>query len=289
MKNWQSLGAAASVHIIWSIFWNIRISNWQVLRFDIPERAEEFVRKAGKGRAFTDYREMSMMRSIRIWSLSAFALPATGKSNSKPSAGNPVLCRETAGFGSGSCPQDPGCRGAKGLITASGFQCRYSNIVQPTIDFLKTHEVPYVECARMGGVPGTPGGPKSPVPAARQSNRLSISSISSAMSSASRIPFLDGDQGFVKGIEDMTPMTFQHCDPFKNGALGTISTGCYATDGACFDSKITFSAPDPALTTTSSAKSTSTAKNPGRRRFRPGRQRRWNSRGRRHRSCNNPG
>jgi hypothetical protein len=43
----------------------------------------------------------------------------------------------------------------------------------------------------------------------------------------------------------MIPKTFQHTVVrFKNGALATISTGCYATDGAAFDSKITFSAKD---------------------------------------------
>ncbi len=39
------------------------------------------------------------------------------------------------------------------LITAVGFQCRYADIVDNTRAFVESHEVPFVECVRMGGVP----------------------------------------------------------------------------------------------------------------------------------------
>ena len=43
-----------------------------------------------------------------------------------------------------------------GLITAVGFQCRYSNIVKDTQEFVKRHTINFVNCFRMGGIPDTP-------------------------------------------------------------------------------------------------------------------------------------
>jgi predicted dehydrogenase len=57
-----------------------------------------------------------------------------------------------------------------------------------------------------------------------------------------------GTKGFVTGVdgyetEDLTVTAVR----FKSGTLASISTGCYATGGEAFDSKITFSARDSRL------------------------------------------
>ncbi|MBQ2546933.1 MAG: Gfo/Idh/MocA family oxidoreductase, partial [Clostridia bacterium] len=42
----------------------------------------------------------------------------------------------------------------KNLITASGFQCRYSKLVAPNVEFCKNNEIVFIDCTRIGGVPG---------------------------------------------------------------------------------------------------------------------------------------
>ncbi len=215
----------------------------------IPERAEEFVRKAGKGRAFTDYREMyDAVNPDMVF----ICIPPTCHGEIEFETirrGIPFFVEKPLALDLDLARRIRDAAEAKGLITASGFQCRYSNIVQPTIDFLKTHEVPYVECARMGGVPGTPWWPKKSLSGGQAVEQtIHQFDIIRYVFGEPDTVFSMATRGFVKGIEgydtdDLSSTVIR----FKNGALGTISTGCYATDGACFDSKITFSAPDSRL------------------------------------------
>ena len=117
---------------------------------------------------------------------------------------------------------------AKGLITASGFQCRYSNIVEPTREFLRTDK-------RLSG-----GQVVEQTIHQFDMIRYVFGEPDTVFSMATR-GFVDGGEGYR--TDDLSSTVVR----FRNGALGVISTGCYATGGECFDSKITFSATDARL------------------------------------------
>lgn len=215
----------------------------------IPERAEGFVQKAGRGRAFTDFREMYDEVSPDMVFI---CVPPTCHGEIEFETirrGIPFFVEKPLALDLDLARRIRDAAEEKGLITASGFQCRYSNIIQPTIEFIQSHEIPYVECARMGGIPETPwwkdkalSGGQAVEQTIHQFDiiRYVFGEPESVFSMAAR--------GFVQGVEgydtdDLSCTVIR----FQNGALGTITTGCYAQSGCCFDSKITFSSADARL------------------------------------------
>jgi predicted dehydrogenase len=134
----------------------------------------------------------------------------------------------------------------KGIITASGFQCRYSNLNKPAVDYIRNHEIVYIDCTRIGGVPGAEWWKKRSTSGGQiVEQTIHQFDIIRYLFGEPDTVFSFGAKGFVRDIEgydteDLSTTVVR----FKNGALATISTGCYATDGAAFDSKITFSAKD---------------------------------------------
>ena len=215
----------------------------------IPERAESFAEKAGRGRAFTDYRQMyDAVEPDMVF----ICIPPTCHGEIEFETirrGIPFFVEKPLARDLDLARRLREAAEAKGLITASGFQCRYSNIVKPTVDFLRSHEVPYVECARMGGIPGTPWWLKKDLSGGQAVEQtIHQFDIIRYVFGEPDTVFSMATRGFVKDVEgydtdDLSSTVIR----FKNGALGTISTGCYATEGACFDSKITFSAKDARL------------------------------------------
>ncbi|MBE6616860.1 MAG: Gfo/Idh/MocA family oxidoreductase [Ruminococcaceae bacterium] len=134
----------------------------------------------------------------------------------------------------------------KGLITSVGFQCRYSNTVAPALEFCNSKEIICVDCTRIGHVPGAfwwrdrelSGGQL----VEQTIHQLDI--IRYLMGEPEEV-FTYNTRGFVKGVTDYdTDDCSVTVVKFKNGALGTITSGCYSKDGKCFDSKIVFSAAD---------------------------------------------
>lgn len=215
----------------------------------IPERAENFVKKAGCGKAFSYFKDMYDAVSPDMVFI---CVPPTAHGEiefetirrnipffvEKPLALDLSLAQKICTAAEEKC-----------LITASGFQCRYSNIVAPTMEFIKKHEVSYVDCGRMGGVPDTPWWIKKELSGGQivEQTIHQFDIIRYVLGEPDTV-FTMATRGFVKGIDgydtdDVTSTVIK----FKNGALGTITTGCYATDGACYDSKITFSASDARL------------------------------------------
>lgn len=138
---------------------------------------------------------------------------------------------------------------AAGLTTASGFQCRYSNLVEPTCKFINEHEIVFVECARIGGIPDTPWWKKRATSGGQiVEQTIHQFDIIRYMFGEPDTVFTMGTKGFVTDVEgydteDLTVTAVR----FKSGALATISTGCYASADAAFDSKITFGARDARL------------------------------------------
>lgn len=134
----------------------------------------------------------------------------------------------------------------KDIITAAGFQCRYSALNAPLADFCSTNEIVCVDCTRIG-----------PVPSAfwwRDKGLSGGQLIEQSIHQLDIIRYILGEpeevfsystRGFVKGITDYdTDDCTVTAVKFKNGAIGTITSGCYSTDEKSFDSKIVFSARD---------------------------------------------
>ena len=218
----------------------------------IPERAEDFKKKAGCGEAYTDYKKML--------------------DETKPDMvfiGVPPYCHGEIEFdlierGIHFHVQKPlaldldlgrkirDAAEAKGLITASGFQCRYAEgIVQPAIKFCKDNQVVMIDCSRIGGVPG--------VDWWRKKDLSGGQAVEQTIHQFDIIRYFMGEEGepvevfsyngrgFIKDEEwpgydtdDLSTTVVK----FANGALGVITTGCYATSGNSFDSKIIFSTRD---------------------------------------------
>lgn len=134
-----------------------------------------------------------------------------------------------------------------GLITASGFQCRYSNLVEPNMEFIKKNKVVFITCERIGGIPM--------VEWWRDKSLSGGQAVEQTIHQFDIIRYVFGEPETVfsmnaTGLADNVPDGYKTddlsvtCVSFKSGALGTISTGCYATDGNAYDSKVVFSAKD---------------------------------------------
>jgi len=209
----------------------------------VPEKAELFRRRAGSGRAFTDFRQMyDEVRPDMVF----ICVPPFAHGDiedetirrgihffvEKPVSLDEAFARRTAD------------RVKKaGLITAVGFQCRYSILIEPLKAFLAGNEVRLVEASRVNGVPEMPWWPYK--------NKSGGMLVESAIHQLDLIRWLFdepaavctfGEGGALRrqgyDIDEVTTTIIR----FRGGALGVMSAGCYATEGASFDSKITFSA-----------------------------------------------
>lgn len=132
-----------------------------------------------------------------------------------------------------------------GLITAVGFQCRYSNIVEPSMEFMKNNGITLIEASRVGGVPDIPWWPNKELSGGMiVETTIHQFDMIRYLYGEPELVFTLGARGWVKMEGYDTDDVSVTAVKFKNGALGVISTGCYASEGAAFDSKITFSAGD---------------------------------------------
>nr|MBQ4319896.1 Gfo/Idh/MocA family oxidoreductase [Clostridia bacterium] len=213
----------------------------------IQERADEFVKVAESGKAFTDYKVM--LDEIKP-DMVFVCVPPTCHGEieftliekgihffvEKPVAYTLELAKEI---------RDKAAE--KGLITASGFQCRYSNVNDAAIKFVNDHPVVYIDCARIGGVPMVWWWRKRSTSLGQivEQTIHQYDLIRYIFGSEPEEVFTYGTKGFITEIEGYdTEDASTTVVKFKNGTIGSISTGCYATSGAAFDGKITFSARD---------------------------------------------
>ncbi len=213
----------------------------------VRARAEDYAGQMGSDAVFTDYREMldTVKPEIVFVCVPPYChgdierdLIARGIHFfvEKPVALDMALAKEIlAGVKE------------KNLITGCGFQCRYSKLVAPNKAFVENNEVVYVECARMGGIPGTDWwADKSLSGGQIVEQTVHQFDIIRYMMGEPETVFTFGTTGFVKNgpanykTDDLTTTVVK----FKSGVLASISTGCYATGGNCFDSKVTFSTKD---------------------------------------------
>lgn len=212
----------------------------------ITERAEGFVQKAGCGQAFTSFREMYDAVNPEVVFI---CVPpyCHGEIELETIERNiPFFVEKPVSLYWDQAMAILAKVKEKNLITAAGFQCRYDMLAQPLAEFAKTHKVPYINCTRFGSIPDTPwwthkemSGGQMVEQTVHQMDyiRYTFGEPDTVFSMAAR--------GFITDVpdydtDDLTATVVR----FKNGALATIATGCYATDAAVFDSKTTYSAPD---------------------------------------------
>ena len=214
----------------------------------IPERAEDFCTRAGSGKAYTDYRVMldevkpdMVFICVPPYCHGEIEFDLIDRGIhffvEKPLTLELDLARRIRDAAA-----------AKGLITASGFQCRYSNLVEPNKAFVEQNQVIYIEASRMGGVPGVDwwrkkdlSGGQVPEQTIHQFDiiRYMIGEPEEVFSYAVR-GYVTEEEWPGYDTDDLSTTVVR----FQNGILATISTGCYAKSGNCLDSKVTFSTRD---------------------------------------------
>jgi len=215
----------------------------------IPEKAEDFVKKAGSGKAYTCYK--TMVEEIKPDAVFVCVPPyCHGEIENflidrhihffveKPivldmEMGKQILSRIKE----------------EKIITAVGFQCRYDMISDPLKEFTKKNEIVYINCTRFGGIPDAPWWSDKKISGGQLVEqtihqldyiRYTYGEPDTVFSMASR--------GFIREVEDFdTDDISVTVVRFKSGALATVATGCYSTSGDAYDSKTTYSARDKRL------------------------------------------
>lgn len=212
----------------------------------IYEKAEGFVTRAGHGKAFSNYSEMyDEIKPDMVF----ICVPPYCHGDIEFETirrGIPFFVEKPLALDIQLARRIRDASEKKNLITASGFQCRYSNLVTPHIDFCRDNKIVLVNCTRIGDVPDlfwwkdkSLSGGQVVEQSIHQFDiiRYTVGEPDEVFSYSTR--------GFVSGVsgyntDDCSVTTVK----FKNGALGTFSVGCYANAADSFDSKIIFSAKD---------------------------------------------
>lgn len=212
----------------------------------IPERAEDFAKRAGIKSFFTDFKDMYDKTSPEAVFICVppychgeieFETISRGIHFfvEKPIALDLDLARKIRDKAKESK-----------IITAVGFQCRYDSLAPHIKEFVSTNTVPYVDCTRFGGIPSAPWWSKKELSGGQL--------VEQTIHQLDYIRYVFGEpdtvfsmsaRGFVKDAPDYdTDDLSATVVSFKNGSLATIVTGCYAKSGDAFNSKTTFSALD---------------------------------------------
>ena len=212
----------------------------------IPERAQEFVDKSGSGKAFTDFKEMydeiePDMVFICVPPYAHGEIEYETIQRKLPFFVEKPLTLDM------ELAKDIAAKVAEnGLITAVGFQCRYDGLVKPLADFSKENEVAYINLTRSGSVPTAPWWTDKKLSGGQLTEQTihNLDYIRYTFGEPDTV-FSMATRGFVKEFQnydtdDLTATVVR----FKSGALATVATGCYATAGTAYDSKLTYSTRD---------------------------------------------
>lgn len=208
----------------------------------IIERAEEFVKVAGQGRAFTCYKEML---DATVPDMVFVCVPPTEHGDIEfelIKRGIHLFVEKPIALDMGLAKKIRDAIEAAGLISAVGFQLRYDNLAGLAKEYVDGNEIIYVNCARVGGIPGTPWWKVKSLSGGQivEQTIHQFDMIRYVFDEPDTV-FTMGARGFVSGVEgydtdDVTSTVVK----FKSGALATITTGCYADEGDAADSKLTF-------------------------------------------------
>jgi len=212
----------------------------------IIERAESFVEKAGSGKAYTNYIEMydEVQPDMVFICIPPYCHGEIEFETIR--RGIPFFVEKPLALDLDLIRRIRDAVAEKGLITATGFQCRYASFCEENKAFCENNEIVYVDCTRMGSVPGVFWWRRKELSGGQivEQTIHQFDIIRYVMGEPEEV-FTYGARGFVTGYDDYnTDDISTTVVKFKNGALGTISTGCYAKNGNAYNSKIIFSAKD---------------------------------------------
>jgi len=212
----------------------------------VPERAERFAARAGQGRAFTDFRAMYDAVNPDMVFICVPPYCHGDIEFETIRRGIPMFIEKPVALDMDLAYRIRDDIQQTRLITAVGLQCRYAGIVDDTRRFVDSHRVVFVDMVRMGGVPG--------VEWWRDKKRSGGQVVEQTIHNIDMVRYMIGEpvevysmaaRGFVADVinydtDDVSTTSVR----FECGALGSLSTGCYAKSGEAFDSRITFSAKD---------------------------------------------
>ncbi len=212
----------------------------------IPERAESFVEEAGSGKAYTSYLDMydEVQPDMVFICIPPYCHGEIEFETIR--RGIPFFVEKPLALDLDLARRIRDAAAEKNLITASGFQCRYSNLVEPNVKFCKENEVVFIDCTRIGGVPGVFWWKDKELSGGQivEQTIHQFDIIRYVFGEPEEVCTY-GTRGFVTGIPDYnTDDLSTTIVKFKSGALGVISTGDYANSGNSYDSKIIFSTRD---------------------------------------------
>ncbi len=207
-------------------------------------RAENFVKRAGSGKAYSYWRTMldevkpdmvfvcipPTCHGVIEFELIRRSIPFFVE---KPLALDPDLARELNRQVA-----------EKKLIAASGFQCRYDNINDAAFNFLKQEKVLTVAASRVGGIPD--------VDWWRTKSTSGGQLVEQTIHQLDILRYFLGEPDTVYSVASRGYITQDECPgylsddlsttliTFKSGVTATMMTGCYSLNGASWDSKMTF-------------------------------------------------
>ena len=210
----------------------------------VPSRAEALAAKAGKGKAYSDFRKMydeinpdGVFICIPPYRHGEIELESVERGIAmfveKPLALDMCLAHDINDR-----------INKKNLIAASGFQCRYCSINEPAVEYVQKYPVVTIAASRVGGLPP-----------AEWINRKELSGgqiVEQTIHQMDMLRYLIGEaetvysvptRGFITASESPffdTDDVSTTIITFKNGITATMMTGWYSLDDAAWDSKMTF-------------------------------------------------
>lgn len=210
----------------------------------IIERAESFVKRAGSGKAYSDF--MQMYNEVEP-DMVFICIPPSCHGFIELETirrGIPFFVEKPLALDMNLANTINDAVAAKGLTTAVGFQCRYDNINEPAIDYIKSHRIVTVAGSRVGGIPGVPWWRIK----AQSGGQL----VEQTIHQMDILRYFLGEPDRVYSVATRGIITPEKCPNYctddlsttlvvlKSGVTATMMTGCYSENGASWDSKMTF-------------------------------------------------
>ena len=209
----------------------------------ISERAEGFVKRSGKGKAFTDFRKMYDETKPDMVCIGIPPYRHGELDFETVERGIHMFVEKPMSLDLGMAKELRDKIAAKKLITAVGFQCRYDNINDTARDFVKNNQIITVQSTRVGGLPevdwwrvkSLSGGQLVEQTIHNVDIMLYLlGDVDSVYSVATR-GFLTKSEWPDYDADDVSTSIFN----FKSGISATMMTGAYSLNGASWDSKLT--------------------------------------------------
>ncbi|GHV25878.1 hypothetical protein FACS189498_4300 [Spirochaetia bacterium] len=209
------------------------------------ENAEGFVKKAGQGKAFSDYVEM--YDQVKPDLVFICVLPTCHGSIEFETIkrGIPFFVEKPLALDLDLAKEIKAQVEKHKIIAASGFQCRYDNINETAKKYITDNAVLTVQASRVGGIPE--------IPWWRNKSASGGQLVEQTIHQMDMLRYLLGTEPeTVYSVPSRGYISQEECPgystddlsttliTFKNGVTATMMTGCYAKNGVCWESKMTF-------------------------------------------------